>query len=65
MLVLGRREGQRLILTRGDERIEVVICDVGTKQSGVRVGIEAPDEWNIAREELLTVMQPRPAEVTR
>mgnify|MGYP001587161655 CR=1 FL=1 len=65
MLVLGRRDGQSLILTRGDDRIVVKVCDVGTRQAGVRIGIEAPDEWNIVREELLTDPQPRPAGVTK
>ncbi len=47
MLVLGRKEGES-ILIEGGIRIVVVACDKG----GVRLGIEAPSSLRILRGEL-------------
>ena len=47
MLILGRREGDS-ILIEGGIRIVVVSCDRG----GVRIGIEAPPETKILRGEI-------------
>ena len=47
MLILGRREGDS-ILIEGGIRIVVVSCDRG----GVRIGIEAPPELKILRGEI-------------
>jgi carbon storage regulator len=47
MLILGRREGES-ILIEGGIRIVVVSCDRG----GVRIGIEAPSEVKILRGEI-------------
>jgi len=47
MLVLGRKEGES-ILIEGGIRIVVVACDKG----GVRLGIEAPSALRILRGEL-------------
>jgi carbon storage regulator len=47
MLILGRREGDS-ILIEGGIRIVVVSCDRG----GVRLGIEAPPEVKILRGEI-------------
>lgn len=47
MLILGRREGDS-ILIEGGIRIVVVSCDRG----GVRLGIEAPAETKILRGEI-------------
>jgi carbon storage regulator len=47
MLILGRREGES-ILIEGGIRIVVVSCDRG----GVRIGIEAPAEVKILRGEI-------------
>lgn len=47
MLILGRREGDS-ILIEGGIRIVVVSCD----RSGVRIGIEAPAELKILRGEI-------------
>lgn len=47
MLVLGRKEGES-ILIEGGIRIVVVACDKG----GVRLGIEAPASMRILRGEI-------------
>jgi carbon storage regulator len=47
MLVLGRKEGES-ILIEGGIRIVVVACDKG----GVRLGIEAPTSLRILRGEI-------------
>ncbi len=47
MLILGRREGDS-ILIEGGIRIVVVSCDRG----GVRLGIEAPSDVKILRGEI-------------
>ena len=47
MLILGRREGDS-ILIEGGIRIVVVSCDRG----GVRLGIEAPSDVKILRGEV-------------
>jgi carbon storage regulator len=47
MLVLGRKEGES-ILIEGGIRIVVVACDKG----GVRLGIEAPSSLRILRGEI-------------
>ena len=47
MLILGRREGES-ILIEGGIRIVIVSCDRG----GVRIGIEAPPECKILRGEI-------------
>jgi carbon storage regulator len=47
MLVLGRKVGQRILV--GDE---IVITVVRLSGGGVRLGIEAPPEMVVVREEL-------------
>jgi carbon storage regulator len=47
MLILGRREGES-ILIEGGIRLVVVSCDRG----GVRLGIEAPPDVKILRGEI-------------
>ena len=47
MLVLSRKVGQRILI--GD-KIAVTVVRIG--QGGVRIGIEAPDELEVIREEL-------------
>jgi len=47
MLVLTRYCGERLII---DDDIKVIV--LGVKGNSVRLGIEAPDEVSIMREEL-------------
>ncbi len=48
MLILNRRRGEAIVLD-GGIRIVVLECD----RRGARIGIEAPAETNIRREELL------------
>lgn len=50
MLALTRRAGETFYI--GDD-IKIKVVRIGTKQ--VRIGIEAPKELNIVREELLSV----------
>ena len=47
MLVLSRKVGQKILI--GDN-ISVTVVRVG--QGGVRIGIEAPEEMEVVREEL-------------
>ena len=48
MLILTRRIGESLII---DE--DIVVTVLATKGNQVRIGIEAPDDVHIVREELL------------
>jgi len=47
MLVLSRKVGQRILV--GDDVVVTVVRIAG---GGVRLGIEAPDDWAVVREEL-------------
>lgn len=49
MLVLSRREGERIQI--GDS-ITITVCRISA--TGVRIGIEAPPEAVVVRQELLT-----------
>ena len=49
MLVLSRKVSQRIMLDDG----KIVITLVAINGSNVRIGIEAPREVNIQREELI------------
>ena len=48
MLVLSRKVGQKILI--GD-KISITVVRVG--QGGVRIGVEAPEEMEVVREELL------------
>lgn len=50
MLVLSRKQDEKVILTRGDMRIEVLVVDI--RGDKVRLGIEAPSDVKIHREEV-------------
>jgi carbon storage regulator len=56
MLVLSRKVGERILI--GD-KIAVTIVRIG--QGGVRVGIEAPNDMPVVREELA---EPAPSGTT-
>lgn len=49
MLILNRRPGEAIVID-GGIRLVVLACD----RRGVRLGIEAPLETNIQREELVS-----------
>jgi len=51
MLILSRRENERIVI---DGRITITI--LRAKGGGVRVGIEAPPEVPIVRDELRKIM---------
>ncbi len=51
MLILSRRPGDA-ILIEGGIRLVVIACDRG----GVRLGIEAPSDVSIVREEIATMV---------
>lgn len=55
MLVLGRKEGERILLRnhRTGERIVVTQLGIKVKRPYSRIGIDAPDDWEIVREELM------------
>ena len=55
MLVLSRKPHERVFVTKGNVRIEVSLVRINL--NGARIGIEAPKDWEIVREELL---KPRP-----
>ena len=48
MLVLGRKAGQSLLI---NEKIRVQILEVGSKQ--VKIGIDAPRDISVFRQELV------------
>jgi carbon storage regulator len=49
MLILSRRVGDA-ILVEGGIRIVIIACD----RKGVRIGVEAPSDVSILREEIVT-----------
>lgn len=51
MLVLTRKFGEGVVITHGDLRIVVRVTKLSDGK--VRLGIVAPDDVNIVREELL------------
>ena len=53
MLVLSRKTGERI---RIGDNVTVTIVRIGP--NNVRLGIQAPDEINIVREELLEIELP-------
>jgi len=54
MLTLSRREGESLILTiEGMEPIRIMLSTIDKKRYQARIAIDAPDEVEVWREELL------------
>lgn len=51
MLVLTRQKNQKVLVRVGDAVLELVIVDV--KGDKVKLGFEAPDDFQIKREELV------------
>ena len=54
MLVLSRKTGERILI--GD-KITVTVVRIG--QGGVRLGIDAPEEFEVVREELKSEDRPK------
>ena len=52
MLVLERKEGQRIILETSDGTVEIVLFNL--QQGRAAIGIAAPETVNIIRKELIT-----------
>ena len=60
MLVLSRRKDERIYATlKTGETIVVTVCDIAG--NSVKLGIDAPPEVRILREELLPAEAGRPA----
>lgn len=59
MLVLSRKPGERILI---DGRIAITIVRIGP--NNVRLGIEAPKELNIVRDELVPVNDPPTSQST-
>lgn len=58
MLILSRREGERIILQLGDgEVVTIMVCGIGTRRNpyarAVSIAIDAPRAVKIFREEVL------------
>ena len=56
MLVLSRREGERIVLNTRDGEIIILVTKV--KGKSAKLGIEAPTEVRILREELREAAKP-------
>jgi len=52
MLVLERKEGQKIVLKTSDGPVEIVVYNI--QQGRVSVGVNAPQSVPIIREELLS-----------
>ena len=50
MLILSRKQGERIVLTMGDLKVEVLVTDILNDR--VKIGIDAPSEVKIHREEV-------------
>ena len=60
MLVLTRKQNERIIIGDGANAVVITMVDIGSGKA--RLGIEAPRETSIVREELLDKPRPkRPA----
>lgn len=50
MLILSRKQGERIVLTMGNLKVEVLVTDILNDR--VKLGIDAPSEVKIHREEV-------------
>lgn len=50
MLILSRKQGERIVLTMGNLKVEVLVTDILNDR--VKLGVEAPSEVKIHREEV-------------
>ena len=51
MLTLNRKEGESIIIYKDDLKITIILSEIKGKHA--KISIDAPDEYHIAREELL------------
>ena len=51
MLVLTRRPEEEIVIFRGDDEIVITVLDSGGRP--VKLGIDAPEDYEILRTELL------------
>ena len=51
MLVLARRPEEEIVIFHGDDEIVITVLDSGGRP--VKLGIDAPADYDIVREELL------------
>lgn len=56
MLILTRRVGEKLIIDLGDGRI-VEVLPLGIKGNQVKIGIDAPEDIEVHREEIYERIQ--------
>ena len=60
MLVLGRKEGESLVITTpAGERVTIRICAI--RGNTVRVGVTAPRDYEVLREEIASAGDERKA----
>jgi carbon storage regulator len=52
MLMLSRNEGQRIVIGDGKNRVVVLVKDINPKAKKCRLGIEAPPEVPVHRQEV-------------
>lgn len=50
MLILSRKKNQKIIICDG--LIEIMVVDIRRKTNDVQLGITAPREWPVHREEV-------------
>ena len=50
MLILSRAAGERIVITTSDGRITITFCKI--RNGRARIGIEAPDDVLVNREEV-------------
>lgn len=62
MLVLSRHVGQRIFLRNRNTGELIVVTQVDIRWDKSRIGLEASDDWVIAREELLISLRDRKLE---
>lgn len=56
MLILGRSAGQSIIIGKGEEEIVVRVMSVD-RDNGIKIGIKAPSDIRILREEIVKKYQ--------
>lgn len=53
MLTLSRKVGEQILIVAGDANITIKVLSIDYSDSTVRIGIAAPPDVNILRQELL------------